>query len=503
MSLRFQLALVLSLMLMATLGGFGFAAHWMVSHNTYTQVENNLAGDAHVVAERLLASADSGQRNDVRYADADYADAASPFESADPNTLTKTPSFADICPVTFTGTTDALQQRLQSAIKIGDAFPVSEAGFDALLRGQSVSEVMPVNEGSLSQAHLIYNKPVFKDNQLVNVAQVAQSVEPIETRLMQLRNWLLLGSGTATLLMFGLTWVVASHRLNPLKRIAQIMRDVPHQPAQRIQLNQPDQPAQRIQTIEPNQFHGELNSLASSLNTMLHELHTAHQHTQAQQDFVADVSHELRAPLTTVRGNLGLLQRNLSDADRQAVLRDAVDEIERMSRLVNQLLLVARAAAPDATTKSFCCEPVPLHPLIEDMGRKAIRLMQGRTFSIHIANTVRANCAALGNSDALKQVLLILLDNAAKFTPQGGQVSLSLSIEGRWARLSVQDNGAGISADELPHVFERGYRGSTPCAGNGLGLSIARQLMEAQGGHITVTSTAGVGSVFSVLLPVT
>jgi signal transduction histidine kinase len=79
-------------------------------------------------------------------------------------------------------------------------------------------------------------------------------------------------------------------------------------------------------------------------------------------------------------------------------------------------------------------------------------------------------------------------------------VSLSLAVEGRWASLSVQDNGAGISAEDLPHVFERGYRGSLAGCGNGLGLSIARQLIEAQGGHILVSSKVGAGSVFSVFI---
>ena len=457
MSIRFQLALVLSLMLMATLGGFGFAAHWTLSQRSYSQMKSSLAGDANAIAKRLLASADLVQRNDAAYAETALADAdvALPIESLNPNTLTKTPSFASVCPIPVANATTALQQRLQDAVNTGEAFPVSATGFAAILRGQSWSEVTPVAEGSLMQTHLVYSKPVFKDNRLINVAQVAQSIAPIEASLLQFRNWLMLGSSTATLLMFGLTWVVASQGLRPL---------------------------------------------AASLNSLLRELRDAHRHTQTQQEFVADVSHELRAPLTTVRGNLGLLQRELSDADRQAVLHDAVDEIERMSRLVNQLLMVARSTVPDATAQSFCCEPVQLRPLIEETGRTATRLMQGKAFAVHIANSVSADVAALGNSDALKQVLLILLDNAAKFTPRGGQVSLSLGIEGGCAKFSVQDTGAGISAEDLPHVFERGYRGSTICTGHGLGLSIAKQLVEAQGGSIDVNSTAGAGSVFSVLI---
>ena len=437
MSLRFQLALVLSLMLMATLGGFGFAAHWMLSQNSYRQMTNSLAGDANAVAERLLASAETALGETA------FADAASPIESANPNTLTKTPSFASVCLISVTDYTTALQQRLQTAVNSGEAFPVTADGFAAVLRGQSWSEVVDVTEGSLAQRRMVYSKPIFKDNRLITIAQVAQAIAPIEASLLRFRNWLLLGSSTATLLMFGLTWVVTSRGLYPLKRIGQLL--------------------------------------------------------QAQQNFVADVSHELRAPLTTVRGNLGLLQRELNETDRQAVLHDAVDEVERMSRLVNQLLLVARAATP-AAQAPFCCEPVPLRPLIQEMGRKAVRLMQDKTFSIYISDTVSTAAAALGNPDALKQVLLILLDNAAKFTQPGGQVALSLWVEGRWAKISVQDNGAGIAAEDLPHVFERGYRASTLCAGHGLGLSIAKQLIEAQGGQIGVTSVPNEGSLFSVQL---
>jgi signal transduction histidine kinase len=500
MSLRLQLALVLSFMLMATLCGLGIAAHWLVSQNSYTEVRNNLAGDASIVAERLLASNDLAPRHDVSYSYSNLEDAVSPFESEDPNTLTKTPIF-DICLARPAKTAGALQRRMQQAISTGDAFPLSEDGFAAILRAQPWSETVEVTEGGLAQTHLVYNKPVFKNNQLVSVAQVAQSIEPLEARLLQFRNWWLLGSGTATMLMFGLTLVVASRGLNPLKRIAQMM-----QAAAQHDASGPATPLVYSSTHathfthRASQFHGELNELATSLNTMLNELNVAHQQTQSQKDFVADVSHELRAPLTTVRGNLGLLQRNLSDDDRQAILRDAVDEIERMSRLVNQLLLVARASTPHATEKSFCCEPVLLRPLIEEMGRKAARLMQGKAFSLNVAEGVPAQVAALGNPDALKQVLLILLDNAAKFTPRGGQVALSLGMQGQWATLSVQDNGVGISAEDMAHVFERGFSGSRLGVGNGLGLSIARQLIEAQGGQILVSSKVDAGSVFSVII---
>ena len=444
MSLRLRLALAFSLMLLSALGGFGFAAHGWVARNTFNTVKQNLAVDADAIAEQLTISTNLIQQNNL----GDVGDVE--FETDRPVILTKTPGFTNVC------TPDQQVQHLQDAVIKGDAFPVSDAGFDALLRGEVWSEVVDMNTTGLLQAHMVYNKPVFRGKQLIKVAQVAQSIEPQQASLMRLRDWLLLGGGTATVLMFGLTWVVSSQGLR---------------------------------------------KFGASLNTALQELRTANQHSQAQQEFVADVSHELRAPLTTVRGNLSLLQHDLSEADREAVLHDAVDEVERMSRLVNQLLMVARANSSTQTGPAFCHEAISLRPLIEEMARKSSRLMQGKLFSLRFAGSAANTATVLGNPDALKQVLLILLDNAAKFTPTGGQITLGLAVNASQAHISVQDNGAGIAPADLSHVFERGYCGANPCAGHGLGLSIAKQLVEAQGGQISATSQLGAGSAFTVALP--
>ncbi len=176
-------------------------------------------------------------------------------------------------------------------------------------------------------------------------------------------------------------------------------------------------------------------------------------------------------------------------------MEDMTDESERMSRLVNDLLVLARADAGRPLRR----EIVQIKPLIEDVCRKAKTLDPRRMIDCDDLIDV----AVQGDPDALKQVLLILLDNAMKFTPVEGAVTLAMSKEADSAVVCVRDTGVGIASDALPHIFERFYRGdsSRTGAGSGLGLAIAKTLVEAHGGTISAESVVGQGSTFSVRIP--
>jgi signal transduction histidine kinase len=218
---------------------------------------------------------------------------------------------------------------------------------------------------------------------------------------------------------------------------------------------------------------------------------------QAQRRFVADASHELRTPLTTIRGNLGLLQREppIAEADRVAVLADLVAESERMSRLVGDLLTLARTDAG----RPLRHEAVPAAPLLADIARQLAAGHPGRRIHYEGADGV----AVLGDPDALMQVLLILLDNALKFTPPEGDIRVTTTATHGQVAIAVRDTGPGISPAALPHIFERFYQGDTARAGagTGLGLAIAKAVVEALHGTISVESAVGHGSTFTVTLP--
>jgi signal transduction histidine kinase len=233
-------------------------------------------------------------------------------------------------------------------------------------------------------------------------------------------------------------------------------------------------------------YHGpndEIGQLATTFNAMLARLHQAYQRvSQAlslQRQFVADVSHELRTPLTTVRGNLELLRRGGAPHAREQtdILNDLVSESDRLIRLVNDLLLLARADAG----RSLLHEPVALQPLVEESYRQAQQLDCQRQITVSVPEV-----SVLGDRDALKQVLLILLDNAIKYSK--GAIEVIGDDRGLKVFLAVKDKGPGIDPSELQLVFDRFFRSevSLDVPGFGLGLPIARSLVEDQGAEINL-----------------
>jgi signal transduction histidine kinase len=249
----------------------------------------------------------------------------------------------------------------------------------------------------------------------------------------------------------------------------------------------------------------EVGQLAITFNQMLAELESGYRQLeralQSQQRFVADASHELRTPLTKLRGNMELLQRAppLEPPEQAEIMADSIDEVERLIRMVLQLLTLARADAGQALQR----EPLRLKSLLEDVCRQTKLITPHRTILCDSLHDNHDNVRVLGDKDALKQALLIAIDNAHVHTPPGTEIRLSTSVGDRSASVSVRDTGPGISGEVLPHIFERFYRGDTPRSGTGagLGLAIARELVERQDGTISVESKVGEGTVFSVTLP--
>ncbi|MHB1131034.1 MAG: sensor histidine kinase [Chloroflexota bacterium] len=241
----------------------------------------------------------------------------------------------------------------------------------------------------------------------------------------------------------------------------------------------------------------ELGRLALTFNEMLASLEAAYRH---QQRFVADASHELRAPLTAIQANLELLERvpNMPADERAEVTQEASREAQRLTRLVADLLALARADAGVAMRR----ERVELDRVLLEARRDARALARGQALAVGALEPAVVE----GDQDRLKQLCLILLDNALKYTPPGGQVTLSLRNGGGWAELAVQDTGAGISPEDLPHLFERFYRADPARArdpgGSGLGLAIAKWIVDQHGGRITLASEPGKGTTATVALPV-
>lgn len=329
-----------------------------------------------------------------------------------------------------------------------------------------------------------YVAPIMtQSGQVVGYIELAQSLRLVDNTLRDLATLLIIiiASGLAVAAIGG--WIIAGNVLAPIDRVTMT--------AQKI-----TRARDLGRRIEVPETADEVGRLAMTFNEMLARIEELF---RAQQRFVADVSHELRSPLTAVRGNLDLLKRGAAeDPAELAQMIEAMDsETARMSRLVSDLLLLERQDSGVPIAK----QPIELDTLMLEVYRQAHITAKGITLTLGAED----QAIIVGDRDRLKQVLLNLVDNAIKYTPQGGKVTLSLTKEDPWVKVAVQDTGIGIAQENLPNLFERFYRvdkaRSRDAGGTGLGLAIAKSVVDAHNGKITVESQLGKGSTFTVWLP--
>jgi heavy metal sensor kinase len=241
----------------------------------------------------------------------------------------------------------------------------------------------------------------------------------------------------------------------------------------------------------------ELDRLARTLNKMLNRLDESFR--QVRQ-FSADASHELQTPLTILKGEIEVALRSpRTPEEYQQVLNSSLEEIERISRLVEGLMLLARA---DGGVLRMDHKPVALHELLADIAGQMENSANDRGLRMNLEDL--APVTIICDREQLQSLFINLIDNAIKYTPAGGSVSLSLSQEGDHVLIAIMDTGIGLSEDEQGLIFTRFYRAAaarSQSGGAGLGLCIAQSIAEAHGGKIKVHSSPGQGSTFSVVLP--
>ena len=240
----------------------------------------------------------------------------------------------------------------------------------------------------------------------------------------------------------------------------------------------------------------ELDQVANAFNQALARVE---QSVGEMRQFSAALAHELRTPLAILRGEAELALTEAQSAVERERLVSQIDEYDRLTRLINQILTLARAEAGEI---SIARRPVDLSALSSNVVEQIepVAAARGITLTCNILPAVMVQ----GDAGWLGRLLLILLDNAIKFTPQGGQVSVALSSATNMARLSIADSGIGIAPDAIPRLFERFYRAdgsrSRQIDGAGLGLALAKWIAESHDATIDVKSTPGTGSTFTVTL---
>jgi two-component system sensor histidine kinase MprB len=306
--------------------------------------------------------------------------------------------------------------------------------------------------------------------------QVARSLEEVDGTLHTLLIVLVLVSlgGVAVAALLG--WAISRTAVAPLAELTETAEHV----ARTSDLDR---------RIEVNGSRDELARLAASFNEMLAELDRS---VTAQRRLVADASHELRTPLTSLRTNIEVLAagNGLAPDDRERLLGDVVAQLGELGVLVGNLMDLAREEEPDTGAGDLW-----LDELVAEATERARRNAPGRRFTL-----VAEPCEVHGVADRLERAVGNLLDNAAKWSPPGGEIEVTV----RDGEVSVRDHGPGIDAADLPHVFERFYRAPSArgMPGSGLGLAIVSQVAEAHVGSVEAGAASGGGAVVTLRLPV-
>lgn len=345
--------------------------------------------------------------------------------------------------------------------------------------GEGVFTVVSTTE----QRWRVYIMPLRANGEVVGYLEASAPLGRLDASMRAFRQALvLLGVSTLAAGFVG-SGATASAALRPVSHMIAAARSIA---GSRDLSRRVEGPAQR----------DELSELAHAFNTMLASLEAA---SAAQQRFVSDASHELRAPLTAIQGNLELLEKHpdMSAEDRHEAIKEASREAHRLTRLVADLLALARADAG----VSIPYQRVELDQIILEAVHQARHLATHQQLE---TGTLEPFIVS-GNPDRLTQLMLILLDNAIKYSQEGGRVVVSLRRSPAGAVVTVTDTGVGIAPDALPHIFERFYRAdparSRDPGGTGLGLPIARWIVEQHHGQISVDSTPNQGTVVTITFP--
>ena len=344
---------------------------------------------------------------------------------------------------------------------------------------------------------LVFSVPVLLANVPVLGVQVIRPIGPALNALSQVSRYLILGTGLSLIVAAVVGAFLARRELAPLAKVTQTASSINR--AKDLDLR-----------IDIQDDDSEIGELAETFNEMMDRLQ---QLFKGQERLVADVSHDLRTPLTTIQGNMELLQR-MATAQQPLgpqtldvfaeIVAEVESETERMSEMINDLLLLAQA---DSGMLKLQMEPVEMDTLLLEVYRQTRRMAEHKKGpgALDIRLGTEDQALVLGDVERLRQLLLNLTDNALKYTPAGGAITLSLENSGGWVQVAVQDTGIGISPEQQEQIFERFYRtdkarGRGP-GGSGLGLSIVQWIAQGHGGRVTVESALGQGSTFTLHLP--
>ena len=458
MPIRWRLTLFIALAIGAILLILGVALYILLRDALLSNVEDTVRGRA-VNAARSIRSGEDLEREDIEEFTLD-----------------------GVFVIVRDGEGRVLTETVNLPSEDGD--PVWREALDSGKPASGTAEL------SGDEADFIYAVPVDPPRGRARVVEAGKSYEPALEGIEATSAILAAGIGAAFVLSIGGAYLLARAALKPVEAVTATAREMGAGDL-----------ARRLPVANPGD---EIGRLATTINGLLARLEAAFRRREEalsrQRRFAADASHELRTPLTSISGHARMLDEWALEGDREKARRSVGAirrETGRMRSLVESLLTLTRGdeGAPMEIGR------YDLGAVAKEATGSAATAADGRV-SVEFVPTEH-NVLATFDRERILQVASILLDNAVKYTPDGGSVAVRVEAKDDGVSLAVSDSGVGIFEDQLPLVFERFYRADTARAeeGVGLGLSIARQIAEAHGGTIEATSKVGVGSTFVLLLP--
>ncbi len=364
------------------------------------------------------------------------------------------------------------------------SLPLDPQALNATMRSSDGLAIFSESQHRGAPPIRVFTKALITNNgDVVGYIQVATSLEELKTAQNSLLFALSIMGGSGILFSAIVGAWMARRALRPVDELTRTA----------MAIYRAENLEKRVTVPKTND---EVGRLSQAFNEMLERLSLLF---RAQQRLIADVSHELRTPLTVIRGNVDLLR--MGECCDKELLDAITEESDRMTRMVKNLSLLSQM---DAGVLQLNLKQINVQQLLASILRSAQIISAGK---VSVSAMSEPDLTIEADPDQAKQVLLNLVENAIKYTPEGGEVKIEATGSyNNYARISVSDNGPGIPEKDLPHIFERFYRvdksRSRALGGSGLGLSIAHSIVQAHHGQIIVRSKEGVGTTFDVYLPV-
>ncbi|KRE83866.1 histidine kinase [Paenibacillus sp. Soil766] len=489
MSLRLRLTLWYSGILAITMLLFGIVLYFFLNYFLYDQIRQDVKREAENSSTRIQKSIALSQKGLVVDLE---------LESRD---IYTTNTFLQLYNIKLKSYNQSVNLQFYD-----QTLPIGQSTIDKLQRqvDKQEDEIGFFEKTKiLNQDFLIYNLGITDNKlQLIGILQSAVPIGSYERTAVTLRYTLIIWAILTIIAAASLGWFLARKALKPIERVIDAAN----------QIESGDDLEKRIHYDGPLD---EIGRLTNTINGMLSRIQITYveldEAYRAQRRFVSDASHELRTPLTTIRGNVDLLEKMwkqtsgtqaLATPDQVQMsleaMHDIAGEAQRMSRLVNDLLALARADAGVLMEK----HPVEFKPLVHEVVRRAQLLEHTAEWQIGDLDALE-DAVVQGNRDYLQQLLFIFIENAFKYTPTGS-VTIEAIRRDSFIGIRISDTGIGMDKEDIPHIFDRFYRADLSrgvTTGTGLGLSIAKWIIDEHGGSVEVTTRKDEGSTFLIWLP--